>query len=353
MAVKKELNEILENLKLLSLKKNKKIGFCIGNTRKVSASGYFYTPIRVTEKLVAGSVIVYSVKQAREIINYIDGKVDYILVDSEKKISRKFYNEDIGNIEREVRDSTKISEVITFKGNDLTVDSIDIILEQLFAKHKRGIGGKKATIIGSGNIGSKLALRLVERGVDVVITRRNSRNLKTIVKALNLIKPQETLAKISGTVDNLAASKDADIIIGLTSGKPVITTRIISNVSKSAIFMDAGKGCFSPSAIKAAKKRDLTIYRPDIKIGFEGFISSLFKTREVLEHSFGRRLILDMPIVSGLVGSEGEIVVDNFQFPRVIYGIADGFGGFIDKLNKSQSKKINTLSNAIGEAKIT
>jgi hypothetical protein len=33
--------------------------------------------------------------------------------------------------------------------------------------------------------------------------------------------------------------------------------------------------------------------------------------------------------------------------------MADGFGGFIDKLNKSQSKKINTLSNAIGEAKIT
>ena len=76
----------------------------------------------------------------------------------------------------------------------------------------------------------------------------------------NLIKPQETLAKISGTTDNLKASKNADIIIGLTSGKPVITTKMISNVKESAIFMDAGKGCFSPSAIKAAKLRNLTIY---------------------------------------------------------------------------------------------
>tara|TARA_X000001036_G_C20686692_1_gene807880 strand:+ start:3069 stop:4130 length:1062 start_codon:yes stop_codon:yes gene_type:complete len=344
---KKELNAVLKNLSLLSLKKNKKIGFCIGNTRKISESGYFYTPIRVTEKLVAGSVIVYSVKQAREIINYIDGKVDYIFVDSEKKISSKLYNKDIGNIEREVRDSTKISEVITFKGNDLTVDSIDIILEQLFSKHKRGIGGKKATIIGSGNIGSKLALRLVERGVDVVITRRNSRKLKAIVKALNLIKPQETLAKISGTVDNLEASKDADIIIGLTSGRAVINTKIVSSVNKTAIFMDAGKGCFTAAATKAAKQRDLIIYRPDIKIGFEGFISSLFKTREVLKNSYGRSLVLDIPIVSGLVGDEGEIVVDNFKSPRVIYGMANGLGGFIETPNKIQMKKINILTKEI------
>jgi hypothetical protein len=350
MIAKDELQEILEKLKILASKK-KKIGFCIGNTRKITSSGYFYTPIRVTEKLVAGSVIVYSVDQAREIIKYIDGKVDFILVDSEKKISNKFYSQDIGNIEREVRDSTKKSEVITYKGNDMTVDSIDIILEQLFTKNKRGIGGKKATIIGSGNIGSKLALRLVERGVDVYITRRNSSNLKSIVKALNIIKPQETLAKVRGTTDNIKASINADIIIGLTSGDPVITSRIISNVSESAILMDAGKGCFSPSAIKAAKLRNLIIYRPDIKIGFEGFVSSLFKTRDVLKN-FGRNLIMDIPVVSGLLGSEGEIVVDNFQFPSVIYGTADGVGGFIKKLNKRQLENINILSEVIKVSKI-
>ena len=353
MGVKNELHEILKSLELLASKEKKKIGFCIGNTRKKNANGYFYTPIRVTDKLVAGSVIVYSVKQAAEIIKYIDGKVDYILVDSEKKISSNLYEEDIGNIEREVRDSTEKSEVITYKGNDLTLDSIDIILEQLFAKHRKGIGGKKATIIGSGNIGSKLALRLVERGVHVVITRRNSSNLKAIVKALNLIKPQETLAKITGTSNNLKASNNADILIALTSGRPVITTKIIHNVNESAILMDAGKGCFSPSAIKTAKLRKLTIYRPDIKIGFEGFVSSLFKTREVLERSFGRRIIGGLSIVSGLVGIEGEIVVDSFRFPKVVYGVADGLGGFIETLNESQLKDVSNFSKAVKAQSIT
>lgn len=194
-----ELDLILRTLEKLGNTENKKTGFCIGNTRKETITrDYFFTPIRHTEKLVAGSVIVYSVDQAEEIVKKVDGKVDYILVDSEKKISQELYAEDVGNIERKVRDIVRHSKIFTYKGNDLTVNSIDIILEQLFSDRKRGIGGKKATIIGAGNIGSKLALRLVERGVDVVVTRRDQKKLNSIVESLNFIKPKETLAKITG-----------------------------------------------------------------------------------------------------------------------------------------------------------
>ena len=343
----KQLDSILRNLELVARKEKKKTGFCIGNTRKVNTSSLFFTPIRHTEKLVAGSVIVYSVTQAEEIVNKIDGKVDYILVDSEKKISSELYREDVGNIERKVRDIVKFSKIFTYKGNDLTVNSIDIILEQLFSDNKRGIAGKKASIIGAGNIGSKLALRLVERGVDVVITRRDKTKLNSIVKALNLIKPKETLANITGTTDNLAASNGADILVALTSGKPVITREIINTLNKSAILMDAGKGCFSPKAIKFANKKKITIYRPDIKIGFEGFTSSLFKTDAVLDSSIGRRLLKGVSVVSGLLGNLNEIIVDDCTKPQVVYGVADGCGDFIKVLNKSHLRDITIITDEI------
>ena len=343
----KQLDSILRDLEFLGQKENKKTGFCIGNTRKVSTSGLFFTPIRHTEKLVAGSVIVYSVAQAEEIVNKIDGKVDYILVDSEKKISSELYKEDVGNIERKVRSVVKFSKIFTYKGNDLTVNSIDIILEQLFSDKKRGIGGKKASIIGAGNIGSKLALRLVERGVDVVMTRRDTAKLNSIVNALNLIKPKETLANITGTTDNLAASNGADILVALTSGKPVITREIINSLNKSAILMDAGKGCFSPKAIRLANREKITIYRPDIKIGFEGFTSSLFKTDTVIDSSIGRRLLKGVSVVSGLLGNLNEIIVDDYTKPQVVYGVADGYGEFIKVLNKSHLRDITIVTDEI------
>ena len=82
------------------------------------------------------------------------------------------------------------SKIYTYKGNDLTVQASDTFLNNYFLKDIRGLGGKKILILGSGNIGSKLVLKLVESGAEVFLYRRNLKKLKKIVETINLLLPK-------------------------------------------------------------------------------------------------------------------------------------------------------------------
>ncbi|MBI2358469.1 MAG: NAD(P)-binding domain-containing protein [Deltaproteobacteria bacterium] len=353
MACDADIETVLAEVTRLAKREAKLTGFCIGNTRKVEKSGWYVTPIRNTARLVAGSVIVYQVRDAARIGRLVDGIVDYVLVDTEKKITPAMYGEDdVGNVERVIREVVHTSTILTYKGNDITVDSIEGLLVQLLGNGPRGIGGKKVAIIGAGNIGSKLALKLVERGAHVVITRRTDEILETIVRALNWIKPKETIAEIVGTTNNEEAVRDADALIATTEGTPVITASMVKSLAPGALLIDGGKGCLFPEAIRCAERRGLAILRVDIRPGFEGYVAMLLEAERILRCTVGRRQIDGINIVSGgLLAHGGEIVVDNVYDPEAIYGIADGMGDFVRHLSTAQSDKLEALRVRINALK--
>jgi len=347
-----EINRILKEVKSLAIEQGKLTGFCIGNTRKVNSTGLYFSPIRNATKLVAGSAIVYSVDQAVAVARQVDGKVDYVLVDTEKKVSPELYGkQNIGNVERAVRETVHSSKILTYKGNDLTVDSIESFIVQVLSSYPRGLSGKKAVIIGAGNIGSKLALKLVERGMDVVITRRDREKLDTIVSALNFIKPKETVATVSGTLDNMVAVNGAHLLIGLTDGSSVITAAMIEAlITPGVILLDGGKGCFLPEAISLAEREGIPIYRADVRPGFEGHIGMALETERMVLGSLGRKEINGIPIVSGgLLARKNEVVVDNVNDPRVVFGLAGGMGDFIRNLDTDQEGRVQEIQNYIDD----
>ena len=137
-----QLSKNLKKIKQISKKKKKLSGFMIGNTTKLEKKKFYFTPIRVTEKMVLSGVIVYSEVYAKLAAKYIDGKVDHVLVDAEKKIPPKRDGRP-SNIERRVKEILKKSKLWAYKGNDLTVDAVDILLTFLMKEDLRGIGGKK------------------------------------------------------------------------------------------------------------------------------------------------------------------------------------------------------------------
>lgn len=349
MTVPDELEAILRQVTDAARRERKLTGFCIGNTRKVSATGWYFSPIRNTARLVAGSVIVDRVSRAADIARHVDGRVRYVLVDTEKKISPDRYEtDDIGNVERAVRDVVRQSTILTYKGNDVTVESIDCLLAQLVADPVRGVGGRKVAIVGAGNLGSKLALKLVERGAHVVITRRDRDKLEAIARALNVIKPQETIAEVSATTDNEEAARNAEILIGMTNGVPAITASMIDAVCDGAIVMDGGKGCLFAEALARAEARGLTVLRVDIRAGFEGQVAMLLETERIQRDTVGRRRIGGVDVVSGgLLARKGEIVVDNIHQPRAVYGIADGLGDFVRSPSPAESQRLAELQRNI------
>ena len=94
-----------------------------------------------------------------------------------------------------VKEVIKKSVFISYKSNDLTVDAADAFISEYYSKDLVGVGGRKVAIIGTGNIGSKLAQKLVERGSNVYLYRRNKDKLNLIVRQINTTKSKYTVAQ--------------------------------------------------------------------------------------------------------------------------------------------------------------
>ena len=84
-----QVNRTIEQVVQTAKVEGKLTGFFIGNTAKIDSYGLYFTPIRNTSIMIAGGVIVYSEKQAIDIAKAVDEKVQYILVDEEKKFQMK------------------------------------------------------------------------------------------------------------------------------------------------------------------------------------------------------------------------------------------------------------------------
>jgi len=342
--------KMLQEVKRIATREGKKTGFCIGNTVKKIERDYFFTPIRNTSACVCGSIIVDCISVAKRLVDLLDGKVDYFFVDTEKKISREKYDNDAGNVERAVRERVKRTTILTYKGNDLTVDAIDCFLAQKVCLDYRGIGSRKVAIIGMGNIGFKLALKLVERGAHVHVVRRDINKLQIVVRALNDIKPVGTFASVVGQPDSVVAACDADILIGLTPGTGDISPVVVDVVRDNAILVDVGKGSFSREALVRAWARGLTIYRASIAESFAGQATMLLGMEENLFVSMGRGEIGGVPVVAGgLMAQRGEVVVDSIHHPAQVYGLADGCGDFIMDPTSDEKMKLDVVLKVIAD----
>ena len=71
-------------------KANKISSIFLGSTVQKEKSSFYITPIRENKKFVFFSVILFSDSTAKKIAKIIDGQVDYILVDTEKKVQTNF-----------------------------------------------------------------------------------------------------------------------------------------------------------------------------------------------------------------------------------------------------------------------
>jgi hypothetical protein len=344
-----KLLNLIREIRSTADREGKMTGFAIGNTAKIDAHSLYYTPIRNTSIMVVGGAIVYSENQAIELARYVDGQVDYILVDAEKKVPDELsLSGEPANVERAVRESVKLSTLWIYKGNDVSVEAVDTLLAQLTKDNITGIGGRKVAILGVGNLGAKLALKLVERGASVAIYRRNQEALETIAAAINYIKPTYTRARVVAVISNENAAEGADVLIGATQGIPVITASMVEALSADAIIVDVGKGVLFPEAAQKAEQRDIPVYRLDVSAAFEGLIYRLWAMEKIIENKMGRRRYNGESIVAGgLLGREGEIVVDDISEPTQVYGIADGKGDFIREVNEEQVRRLQKVRSQI------
>ena len=348
------LNEV--SSRILEIKSfNKKTIFSISTTAKQEENSYM-TPIRDCDSFVLTGCIIFDQKILPTLLKKIDGEVDVILVDSEKKIPMRIDNNfkdkpelyktvgyvETGSISRICFEYIKKSKVFEFKPNDLTVNATWSFLSQRF----RFLSGKKISILGAGNIGSKLALKLVECGAEVHLHRRDFYKGHHIVHGLNLIKPEGVIANIHFHQNIMQASFLSDILIGASNGHPVIDSDVVNSVKKSCLIVDLGKNNLTKKAIKTAVQHSVEIYRTDVTPAIESYVHEVLKMQDILENSYGKKELDFCNIISGgFFGGLGDVVVDRINNPKRIIGVAQGDGALKKILNTNDKNNLKKIKS--------
>ena len=321
-----------------ALKKNKKkIVFTIGSTSKLGPNNSYLTPVRETRYLNILGINIYNKDDIKKVISTIHRFVDYVFIDCEKKIQNNFNVSEIINYFK-IKNKKKFNKnfFFTYKANDLTVESADKFLEKKCINNNYVFG-----VIGSGNIGSKLALKINERGRKVYIFRRNLKKLITITKALNLIKNKYIKSNILFATSISEIVKKSNILISCSSSnKPVITKQLLKKCRNLKFVLDVGKQSVSEDGMIYAHENSIKIFRLDISISLISMIESYIKHDNSILKKIGRKKVNENFFVSGgYVGMKNDLIVDNVNNIKRIYGLADGSGNFKKRFGNLSLKK--------------
>jgi hypothetical protein len=333
----KKLDNIIKKIKIYSKIKKKKTCFIISNTKKISNRKNFFTPLRESKECIYSGIVISRNETAESISKFIDGKIKYIFVDIEKKIKKdKFHR--LVNIERSVKDNIKLSEVKNIKPNDITVNAAENLIYNFFQKDIRGVGGKKIVIIGTGNIGGKLALKLVEAGAYVYLYRRNKKKLKIISKSINILKPEGTLSYAKPILKSKFKLDNFDVIIGASNNLNTINSAHFEKIKNNSLIIDIGKGSFSKNAILKINKNNNIIYRLDIETSLSLFLDSSVINKIKFNKNISKKFNDYNIVQKGVLGMRNDIIVDNIKKPKKIIGISDGKGDLLHLTTKKKKK---------------
>lgn len=312
----------------------------VGTTARESEQ-FAVLPRRSALGYEAINFLVTSPEDAAQSFLQLDSHVQFLFIDIESKKEI-----DLMSIAKK---AVKKAEIIAYKPNDTTLEAADLFLRHYFLDD---LANKNIMIYGAGNLGSKLALRLAERGSNIYLSSRNESKTKEIVKTLNYLLPKYSKNPIQLVTGQEDLSFKIDSLISFTSSSNVIPPSFASFIKKGGLALDGGINNFSPEFIIKANESTITCYRLDVRAAFPHTVLYLIDyIRDFYTNIQGEEKRNQIKLVAGgIIGNDGDIVVDRIKNPGQIVGVANGVGGLkaekdLTGKNRQQINEILQLIN--------
>lgn len=267
---------------------------------------------------IAANVLITNRQIAAELFEKIDGQIETVLIDVERK-----QGIDLMAIANDV---IIYSNILPYKPNDVTLEAADqLILNQLGLN----LADKRILVYGTGNLSFKLALRLIEREADISIAGRNPDKVDSIVTTLNMIKP--SYSNVAAQVHHNDVTDKYDAIISFLSTEKIIDSSMVVYIKQGGIAIDGGIGNFQGEFIAEALEKEISVLRLDVRLGnpfLLAGITALSSENEFFNSVIGSYTMENMKVVAGgIIGEESSIIVDRIKNPSQIIGVANGYGG--------------------------
>jgi len=123
-------------------------------------------------------------------------------------------------------------------------------------------------------------------------------------------------------------SEPVDAIVACMANEPA-SPDDVSQIREGGVVFLLQAGALSEAGFQAARQRGMAIWRLDCGAALVAEVERILNTRERFQGGAGTRTLPSgqRVVAGGVVGDEGDIVVDHCQRPRFILGEADGRGG--------------------------
>lgn len=278
------------------------------------------------------NILITNTTIAEEVFKIVDGKLDIILIDVERKKSI--------NLMGLAYKIIKKSCILPYKPNDITLEAADqLVLQQT----KHDLIAKNIIIYGTGNLGFKLALRLIEREANVHLVGRNIQKVNSLIESLNRVKPKFSKAYAMQYKPEDGIRYDG--LVSFVSADKVINDDFANCIKSEGFAIDGGIGNFSEDFIALCLNKRIFVTRLDVRLGNEflaASISSLNKKNVFFNEIMGSTKLNNQTVVAGgIIGPAGSIIVDRIKEATQIIGIANGYGGLKNESEYTKSDREN------------
>lgn len=291
-----------------------------------------------TSSYVMGSCEMTDLDEIFKVIENIDGLIDFIIIDDEKK------KKNLYNLYEEVKNKVKKSSLLTYKGNRVWIHSIENIISCL----QGNLYNIKIGIVGINYVSIMLAISLSERGARVVLFDSKGKN--ELINASNILRIKNSPYPIKRSINVNEFIKDVKILIGLDRSDK-ITLEMVKNFDKDGIIIDAIFDSINPIALDFAQKIKIKLYNVDERAAMAGEMTTVLRTNNILEDT-GEKFIGDIRIITPtIIGKKGDIIVDSIIKPTEVIGVADGKGMILQE-NLEYTEKIKKIELEIIKKKV-
>ena len=299
--------------------------------------------IHATQSHVLGSVEYSSADQLSELMATMDGRVDVILLDVDRK---PFGPPNPAEIASSRLTTTSL---LTYLDSRVWVEAVE---DQVVRLLREDPTGSRIVIAGDHPRSRSLAFRLAERGADVaVIPDPGKIQNVPILEHLGALSSGSSQLSLRVTADSgtaLEALSNAEVVLVWPAAAPWFGQELASRLSKGTFVLDAEIGGILPEAIDEAQRRGCFLLRVNIWPALTGTLSAAHESLLENRDALGWGTIDDVPVVAGgAMGRMGDVIVDSVKHPTRVIGVCDGSGGVRFQFTEADAKRVRTVQAEI------
>jgi 4-hydroxy 2-oxovalerate aldolase len=180
--------------------------------------------------------------------------------------------------------------------------------------------GKKIAVTGIPPLAARAAMGLGEAGADVILDpllEREARALLRLGPSI-IVKPLDQVVEV------------VDAVVSLSPRQPAVGADLAERMRPGALLYDGGIGSLDREAVPAAEARGIQVVRVDMRPSLAATALELLGMRHIILEHMGRDEWGGVGVVAGgLIGREGDVIVDSIKHPTRVIGVADGRGGIL------------------------